>query len=115
MSHKLRPTLPLLLSLFVVSSTLQAQRVLPGLELKHARYNFYTRTPYRNSVPRPSQILGFEAGDTHSNYREQEKTLLAIAAAAKSGDHVLIMSNGGFGGIHDKLLAQLGVVRGRSP
>jgi UDP-N-acetylmuramate: L-alanyl-gamma-D-glutamyl-meso-diaminopimelate ligase len=32
----------------------------------------------------------------------------AIANAAKAGDHVLIMSNGGFGGIHDKLLAQLG-------
>lgn len=31
----------------------------------------------------------------------------AIAVAAKSGDHVLIMSNGGFGGIHDKLLAEL--------
>jgi UDP-N-acetylmuramate: L-alanyl-gamma-D-glutamyl-meso-diaminopimelate ligase len=31
----------------------------------------------------------------------------AIAAAAQSGDHVLIMSNGGFGGIHDKLLARL--------
>ena len=31
----------------------------------------------------------------------------AIAAAAKPGDHVLIMSNGGFGGIHEKLLAQL--------
>ena len=31
----------------------------------------------------------------------------AIAAAARSGDHVLIMSNGGFGGIHDKLLARL--------
>jgi UDP-N-acetylmuramate: L-alanyl-gamma-D-glutamyl-meso-diaminopimelate ligase len=31
----------------------------------------------------------------------------AIARAAKSGDHVLIMSNGGFGGIHDKLLARL--------
>ncbi|MDH4285347.1 MAG: UDP-N-acetylmuramate:L-alanyl-gamma-D-glutamyl-meso-diaminopimelate ligase [Gallionellaceae bacterium] len=30
-----------------------------------------------------------------------------IAAAAKSGDHVLIMSNGGFGGIHEKLLRQL--------
>jgi UDP-N-acetylmuramate: L-alanyl-gamma-D-glutamyl-meso-diaminopimelate ligase len=25
----------------------------------------------------------------------------------KSGDHVLVMSNGGFGGIHDKLLARL--------
>ena len=36
----------------------------------------------------------------------------AIAAAAKPGDHVLIMSNGGFGGIHDKLLTRLGGVNG---
>ena len=32
----------------------------------------------------------------------------AIAAAARSGDHVLVMSNGGFGGIHEKLLKRLG-------
>ncbi len=31
----------------------------------------------------------------------------AIAASAKPGDHVLVMSNGGFGGIHDKLLKRL--------
>jgi UDP-N-acetylmuramate: L-alanyl-gamma-D-glutamyl-meso-diaminopimelate ligase len=31
-----------------------------------------------------------------------------VAAVAQSGDHVLCMSNGGFGGIHDKLLAALG-------
>jgi UDP-N-acetylmuramate: L-alanyl-gamma-D-glutamyl-meso-diaminopimelate ligase len=31
----------------------------------------------------------------------------AIVAEAKSGDHVLVMSNGGFGGIHGKLLAAL--------
>ncbi len=31
-----------------------------------------------------------------------------IAAAAKSGDHILVMSNGGFGGIHEKLLKRLG-------
>ncbi|MDZ4201951.1 MAG: UDP-N-acetylmuramate:L-alanyl-gamma-D-glutamyl-meso-diaminopimelate ligase [Gallionella sp.] len=31
----------------------------------------------------------------------------AIAAAAASGDHILVMSNGGFGGIHGKLLARL--------
>jgi UDP-N-acetylmuramate: L-alanyl-gamma-D-glutamyl-meso-diaminopimelate ligase len=31
----------------------------------------------------------------------------AIAAEARHGDHVVIMSNGGFGGIHDKLLARL--------
>ncbi len=31
----------------------------------------------------------------------------AIVRAARAGDHVLCMSNGGFGGIHDKLLAAL--------
>jgi UDP-N-acetylmuramate: L-alanyl-gamma-D-glutamyl-meso-diaminopimelate ligase len=31
----------------------------------------------------------------------------AIAAAARLGDQVLVMSNGGFGGIHGKLLARL--------
>ena len=31
----------------------------------------------------------------------------AIAAEARPGDHVLVMSNGGFGGIHEKLLARL--------
>jgi UDP-N-acetylmuramate: L-alanyl-gamma-D-glutamyl-meso-diaminopimelate ligase len=31
----------------------------------------------------------------------------AIAAMAKSGDQILVMSNGGFGGIHEKLLQRL--------
>lgn len=31
----------------------------------------------------------------------------AIVAAARPGDRIVIMSNGGFGGIHDKLLARL--------
>jgi UDP-N-acetylmuramate: L-alanyl-gamma-D-glutamyl-meso-diaminopimelate ligase len=30
-----------------------------------------------------------------------------VAREARSGDHVLVMSNGGFGGIHAKLLAAL--------
>ncbi len=33
--------------------------------------------------------------------------ITAIAATAKSGDQILVMSNGGFGGIHEKLLHQL--------
>jgi UDP-N-acetylmuramate: L-alanyl-gamma-D-glutamyl-meso-diaminopimelate ligase len=33
--------------------------------------------------------------------------IAAIAAAAKPGDQVLVMSNGGFGGIHEKLLNRL--------
>ena len=30
-----------------------------------------------------------------------------VVAASKPGDHVLVMSNGGFGGIHGKLLDAL--------
>ena len=37
-----------------------------------------------------------------------DEMVAAIAAVARSGDHVLVMSNGGFGGIHDKLLQRLG-------
>jgi len=36
----------------------------------------------------------------------------AIAAAARSGDQILVMSNGGFGGIHEKLLKRLAVLEG---
>jgi UDP-N-acetylmuramate: L-alanyl-gamma-D-glutamyl-meso-diaminopimelate ligase len=36
-----------------------------------------------------------------------ETLVAAIAAEARAGDRVLVMSNGAFGGIHDKLLARL--------
>jgi UDP-N-acetylmuramate: L-alanyl-gamma-D-glutamyl-meso-diaminopimelate ligase len=36
-----------------------------------------------------------------------EATVKAVSAAALPGDHVLCMSNGGFGGLHDKLLRAL--------
>jgi UDP-N-acetylmuramate: L-alanyl-gamma-D-glutamyl-meso-diaminopimelate ligase len=36
-----------------------------------------------------------------------ETLVAALAAEARAGDHVLIMSNGGFGGIHGKLLDRL--------
>ncbi|HET8646397.1 MAG TPA: UDP-N-acetylmuramate:L-alanyl-gamma-D-glutamyl-meso-diaminopimelate ligase, partial [Vicinamibacteria bacterium] len=32
----------------------------------------------------------------------------ALASELRPGDHVVVLSNGGFGGIHDKLLAALG-------
>ena len=38
---------------------------------------------------------------------EVEALVAAIVAAAVPGDHVLCMSNGGFGGIHDRLLQAL--------
>ena len=36
-----------------------------------------------------------------------EQLMLRIVAAALPGDHILVMSNGGFGGIHGKLLEAL--------
>jgi UDP-N-acetylmuramate: L-alanyl-gamma-D-glutamyl-meso-diaminopimelate ligase len=37
---------------------------------------------------------------------EFERLVGAIVAEARAGDQVLVMSNGGFGGIHDRLLAE---------
>jgi UDP-N-acetylmuramate: L-alanyl-gamma-D-glutamyl-meso-diaminopimelate ligase len=40
-------------------------------------------------------------------FNDLEKLVEAIAKTAKSGDHILVMSNGGFGGIHQKILDAL--------
>jgi len=46
-------------------------------------------------------------GDKARTFDDLERMVIAVAADARDGDHVLIMSNGGFGGVHDKLLAAL--------
>ncbi len=50
------------------------------------------------------QCLGAKA----ASHDDLEQLTTAIATTARPGDHVLIMSNGGFGGIHEKLLKELG-------
>ena len=40
-------------------------------------------------------------------HADLDALVAAIAAQARPGDHVLVMSNGGFGGVHEKLLAAL--------
>ena len=47
-------------------------------------------------------------GNKAEVHADLEALIKAIAAHAQSGDQVLVMSNGGFGGIHEKLLKQLG-------
>ena len=37
-------------------------------------------------------------------FENLENLVTAIAKSAKSGDHILVMSNGGFGGVHQKIL-----------
>jgi UDP-N-acetylmuramate: L-alanyl-gamma-D-glutamyl-meso-diaminopimelate ligase len=46
-------------------------------------------------------------GSRAAVYSDLPQLVAAIAAEARHGDHILVMSNGGFGGIHGKLLEQL--------
>ena len=58
--------------------------------------------------------LGWDAREALSPMGERaivednlDQLIRKIIASARSGDHILVMSNGGFGGIHEKLLAAL--------
>jgi UDP-N-acetylmuramate: L-alanyl-gamma-D-glutamyl-meso-diaminopimelate ligase len=46
-------------------------------------------------------------GKKASIFDNMDALIAAIVTEAKDGDQVLVMSNGGFGGIHQKLLTQL--------
>ncbi|MCX7145063.1 MAG: UDP-N-acetylmuramate:L-alanyl-gamma-D-glutamyl-meso-diaminopimelate ligase [Sulfuritalea sp.] len=48
-------------------------------------------------------------GDRVRVFDDLAALVAAVAAAAHAGDHVLVMSNGGFGGVHDRLLAALAI------
>ena len=46
-------------------------------------------------------------GDRAQAFDDLEKLMAAVKKEAKTGDHILVMSNGGFGGVHRKLLELL--------
>jgi UDP-N-acetylmuramate: L-alanyl-gamma-D-glutamyl-meso-diaminopimelate ligase len=46
-------------------------------------------------------------GSKAAAYHDLETLVKAITQAARPGDHVLVMSNGGFGGVHQKILDAL--------
>jgi UDP-N-acetylmuramate: L-alanyl-gamma-D-glutamyl-meso-diaminopimelate ligase len=52
-------------------------------------------------------------GSKVGTYGELDDLVDHIAREARPGDHILVMSNGGFGGIHDKLLARLRAQEGQ--
>ncbi|WP_299873710.1 UDP-N-acetylmuramate:L-alanyl-gamma-D-glutamyl-meso-diaminopimelate ligase [uncultured Cocleimonas sp.] len=46
-------------------------------------------------------------GDKASLHSDIDQLIQSIMPSVQSGDHILVMSNGGFGGIHEKLLLEL--------
>ncbi len=54
----------------------------------------------------PAQVLA-SLGERAGAYSDLDALIGAICKAARPGDSILVMSNGGFGGIHQKLLDRL--------
>jgi hypothetical protein len=61
-------------------------------EAGDARFDFYTRGPYRENVPRPQSVLRFDVGDFHTNYALMERVIERIAQAAP--DRMRVMDIG---------------------
>ncbi|MGH7720242.1 MAG: M14 family zinc carboxypeptidase [Gemmatimonadaceae bacterium] len=72
-------------TLFSFPAALSAQSAAANRDslLDSRNFSFYDRGPYRQGVPRPESILGYEIGAQNTQYAAQERTLLAIADAAR--------------------------------
>ncbi|HZH33764.1 MAG TPA: M14 family zinc carboxypeptidase [Pyrinomonadaceae bacterium] len=51
-------------------------------QLEEPKFDFYTRPPYRENVPRPQSILRYDVGDFHTTYSQMERVIEGIAKAA---------------------------------
>ncbi|HRN53183.1 MAG TPA: hypothetical protein PK788_06770 [Gemmatimonadaceae bacterium] len=60
-----------LLALLLVALPLSAQHHWDNPLRDDAKFSFYDRGPYRQDVPRPESILGFNVGSYHTQYHLQ--------------------------------------------
>ena len=70
------------------------------------------------NVPTPSQVASTGMSRNQpsrwgraADFEISMNWVRAVVWRGRAGDHILVMSNGGFGGIHDKLLKQLPTLR----
>ena len=61
----------------------------------------------------PAEVLA-PLGPRARSHGDLDALIADIVGQARAGDHVLIMSNGGFGGVHARVLKSLGEGRGPS-
>jgi hypothetical protein len=55
-------------------------------------FDFYAFGPYDRSVPKPEAILGYGPGERTTNFRDQERVVVAIADARR--DKVKVIQYG---------------------
>lgn len=75
----------------------------------------YGETSGKNALGWHAQEVLAPLGPKATVWSELPKLVQALAAQLKAGDHVLMMSNGAFGGIHDALLKALAQPQGANP
>jgi hypothetical protein len=63
-----------------------------GAVVTGEEFDFYAYGPYRQGVPRPSAILGYEPGHFHARYGVIERYFEALAAAAP--DRIVVETYG---------------------
>jgi len=83
-----------------------AARLPASLQLADRVFCFGARQGKHALGWNPDEVLA-PLGNRASSYDDLDALVTAVSQTARPGDHVLVMSNGGFGGIHGKLLDAL--------
>lgn len=83
-----------------------AARLPDSLRLADHAFCFGARNGKHALGWNPDEVLA-PLGERASSYDDLDSLVNAVTQYAQPGDHVLVMSNGGFGGIHGKLLDAL--------
>lgn len=83
-----------------------AQRLPGSLEMADRVY-CYGETEGKHALGWDPAVVLAPLGARASSWQEIEPMLNAICEEARAGDHILVMSNGGFAGIHGRLLQRL--------
>ena len=66
----------------IVTSLLIVATMAQTPDPLNEKFDFYTRGPYNERVPRPQSILRYDVGDHHTTYAQMEQVIDAIAKAA---------------------------------
>lgn len=84
---------------------------LPGSLAQADRVYCYGETSGKHALGwDPAAVLA-PLGDRASSWHDIDKMVSAIVSESRPGDHILVMSNGGFSGIHQRLLDHLTATR----
>ncbi len=63
---------------------------------------------YAHNLGWDAQVALAPLGSKAQSFDDTERLVAAVVAGARTGDYVLVMSNGGFAGVHGRLLQALG-------